>query len=134
MIDQRQVLAPNAPLVSMLERGALSSLIMLMPAGVGKTTVARFLANHTDLHFEQISAIFNGISELKKCIETAKLRASTGRGTSLFVDEIHRFNKGQQDAFLPSLEDGTIVLVGATTENPSFELNTALFPELRSWY
>ena len=134
VIGQRQVLAPNAPLGSMLERGTLSSLILWGPTGVGKTTVARLLANHTHLHFEQISAIFSGVSELKKCIERAKLRASTERGKLLFVDEIHRFNKGQQDAFLPSLKDGTIVLVGATKANPSFELNTALFPELRSWY
>ena len=99
MIDQRQVLAPNAPLVSMLERGALSSLIMLMPAGVGKTTVARFLANHTDLHFEQISAIFNGISELKKCIETAKLRASTGRGTLLLLMKFIGLIRGSRMRF-----------------------------------
>jgi putative ATPase len=96
------------------------------PPGVGKTTIARLLADATDLAFVQISAIFTGVADLKKIFEAARLRRSNGRGTLLFVDEIHRFNKAQQDAFLPLVEDGTIVLVGATTENPSFELNAAL--------
>ena len=91
-----------------------------------KTTLARLLADQTNLHFEQISAIFTGVSDLKRCFEAAKIRANNGRGTLLFVDEIHRFNKAQQDGFLPYMEDGTILLVGATTENPSFELNAAL--------
>ena len=126
VIGQRQILDPDAPLGAMLSSGVLSSLIFWGPPGVGKTTLARLLADHTDLHFEQISAIFSGVAELKKVFEAAKLRHRNGRGTLLFVDEIHRFNKAQQDSFLPHLEDGTLLLVGATTENPSFELNAAL--------
>ncbi len=126
VIGQAQVLAPNAPLGSMLESGALSSLIFWGPPGVGKTTIARLLADHTDLHFEQVSAIFTGVADLKKCFEASKLRASNGQGTLLFVDEIHRFNKAQQDGFLSHMEEGTVLLVGATTENPSFALNAAL--------
>ncbi|SHI57546.1 replication-associated recombination protein A [Wenxinia saemankumensis] len=126
VIGQAQVLGPEAPLGAMIEGGSLSSLIFWGPPGVGKTTIARLLADQTDLHFEQISAIFSGVAELKKVFEAAKLRRRTGRGTLLFVDEIHRFNKAQQDSFLPHMEDGTILLVGATTENPSFELNAAL--------
>ncbi|MEK9880941.1 MAG: replication-associated recombination protein A, partial [Paracoccaceae bacterium] len=116
----------DAPLGAMLAGGRLSSVIFWGPPGVGKTTLARLLADHTRLHFEQISAIFSGVADLKKVFEAAKIRASNGRGTLLFVDEIHRFNKAQQDGFLPHMEDGTILLVGATTENPSFELNAAL--------
>ncbi len=126
VIGQRQILDPDAPLGAMLSSGVLSSLIFWGPPGVGKTTLARLLADHTDLHFEQISAIFSGVAELKKVFEAAKLRHRNGRGTLLFVDEIHRFNKAQQDSFLPHMEDGTLLLVGATTENPSFELNAAL--------
>ena len=126
VIGQAQVLGPDAPLGAMVAAGNLSSLIFWGPPGVGKTTIARLLADHTDLHFEQISAIFSGVADLKKVFEAARLRASNGRGTLLFVDEIHRFNKAQQDSFLPYMEDGTILLVGATTENPSFELNSAL--------
>ena len=126
VIGQRQILDPDAPLGTMLSSGVLSSLIFWGPPGVGKTTLARLLADHTDLHFEQISAIFSGVAELKKVFEAAKLRHRNGRGTLLFVDEIHRFNKAQQDSFLPHMEDGTLLLVGATTENPSFELNAAL--------
>ena len=110
----------------MLAAGSLSSLILWGPPGVGKTTIARLLADETDLAFVQISAIFSGVPELRKVFEAAKIRRQNGQGTLLFVDEIHRFNKAQQDGFLPHMEDGTILLVGATTENPSFELNAAL--------
>ena len=126
VVGQKQVLGPDAPLTVMLASGALSSLVFWGPPGVGKTTIARLLADETDLHFVQISAIFTGVADLKKVFEAAKLRRQQGRGTLLFVDEIHRFNKAQQDGFLPHMEDGTILLVGATTENPSFELNAAL--------
>jgi putative ATPase len=104
----------------------MGSLIFWGPPGVGKTTIARLLADETDLHFVQISAIFSGVPELRKVFDAAKIRRQNGRGTLLFVDEIHRFNKAQQDGFLPHMEDGTILLVGATTENPSFELNAAV--------
>ncbi len=110
----------------MLASGSLSSLVLWGPPGVGKTTIARLLAAETDYHFIQISAIFTGVAELKRVFESAQLRRQNGKGTLLFVDEIHRFNKAQQDGFLPHVEDGTILLVGATTENPSFELNAAL--------
>ncbi len=126
VIGQDQVLGKDAPLGVMLSSGTLSSLVFWGPPGVGKTTIARLLANETDLHFVQISAIFTGVPELRKVFEAAKMRHANGRGTLLFVDEIHRFNKAQQDGFLPHMEDGTILLVGATTENPSFELNSAL--------
>jgi len=126
VIGQQQVLGPEAPLGTMLASGRLSSLIFWGPPGVGKTTIARLLADETDLHFVQISAIFTGVQELRKVFEAARMRRRNGKGTLLFVDEIHRFNKAQQDGFLPHMEDGTILLVGATTENPSFELNAAL--------
>ncbi|MFW2545228.1 replication-associated recombination protein A [Primorskyibacter sp. 2E107] len=126
VIGQEQVLGPEAPLGVMLEAGTLGSIIFWGPPGVGKTTIARLLADATDLHFVQISAIFTGVPELRKVFDAAKMRRKTGQGTLLFVDEIHRFNKAQQDGFLPHMEDGTILLVGATTENPSFELNAAL--------
>lgn len=126
VIGQEQVLGPEAPLGVMLSSGSLGSLIFWGPPGVGKTTIARLLADETDLHFVQISAIFTGVPELRKVFEAAKHRRANGQGTLLFVDEIHRFNKAQQDGFLPHMEDGTILLVGATTENPSFELNAAL--------
>ncbi|WP_050524374.1 replication-associated recombination protein A [Pseudorhodobacter wandonensis] len=126
VIGQARVLAADGPLGSMLAAGSLSSLVFWGPPGVGKTTIARLLADETDLAFVQISAIFTGVPDLRKVFEAAKLRRQNGRGTLLFVDEIHRFNKAQQDGFLPYMEDGTILLVGATTENPSFELNAAL--------
>ncbi|MBO9451703.1 replication-associated recombination protein A [Tropicibacter sp. R16_0] len=126
VIGQQQVLGPDAPLGVMLASGSLSSLIFWGPPGVGKTTIARLLADESDLHFVQISAIFTGVPDLKKVFEAAKIRRQNGQGTLLFVDEIHRFNKAQQDGFLPHMEDGTILLVGATTENPSFELNAAV--------
>ena len=126
VVGQAGVLGETGPLGTMLAAGSLSSLILWGPPGVGKTTIARLLADQTDRAFVQISAIFSGVPELRKVFESAKLRRDQGRGTLLFVDEIHRFNKAQQDSFLPHMEDGTILLVGATTENPSFELNAAL--------
>ncbi|MCB2150711.1 MAG: replication-associated recombination protein A, partial [Rhodobacteraceae bacterium] len=126
VIGQEKILGPEGPLGAMLVANSLSSLVLWGPPGVGKTTIARLLADATDRAFVQISAIFTGVPELRKVFEAAKLRRAQGRGTLLFVDEIHRFNKAQQDGFLPHMEDGTILLVGATTENPSFELNAAL--------
>ncbi len=126
VIGQEHLLGPDAPLGAMLAAGSLSSLVLWGPPGVGKTTIARLLADATDLHFVQISAIFTGVPELRKVFDAARMRRQNGKGTLLFVDEIHRFNKAQQDGFLPHMEDGTILLVGATTENPSFELNAAL--------
>ncbi|WP_415392221.1 replication-associated recombination protein A [Paracoccus sp. SJTW-4] len=126
VVGQGDVLGPDGPLGAMLAAGSLSSLILWGPPGVGKTTIARLLADQTDREFVQISAIFSGVPELRKLFDAARQRHATGQGTLLFVDEIHRFNKAQQDSFLPHMEDGTILLVGATTENPSFELNAAL--------
>ena len=126
VIGQTHVLSPEGPLGSMLAAHSLSSLILWGPPGVGKTTIARLLAHESDLAFVQISAVFTGIPDLRRVFESAKIRRQNGQGTLLFVDEIHRFNKAQQDGFLPYMEDGTILLVGATTENPSFELNAAL--------
>jgi len=126
VVGQEKVLDPEGPLGAMLASRSLSSLILWGPPGVGKTTIARLLADETDLAFVQISAIFTGVPDLRKVFEAAKIRRRNGQGTLLFVDEIHRFNKAQQDGFLPHMEDGTILLVGATTENPSFELNAAL--------
>ncbi len=126
VIGQDHLLGPDGQLRTMIDGGALSSLILWGPPGVGKTTIARLLAQETNLAFTQISAIFTGVAELRKIFEAAKLHHRAGQGTLLFVDEIHRFNKAQQDGFLPYMEDGTILLIGATTENPSFELNAAL--------
>lgn len=126
VVGQDHLVADGSPLKKMTENGRLASLILWGPPGCGKTSIARLLAQHTDLHFEQISAIFSGIADLKKVFDIAKFKKYGGQGTILFVDEIHRFNKAQQDAFLPVVEDGTITLIGATTENPSFELNGAL--------
>jgi putative ATPase len=126
VIGQDPLLGPQGSLRIMLDSDTLSSLVLWGPPGVGKTTIARLLADETDLHFVQISAIFTGVPELRKVFEAARMRRTNGRGTLLFVDEIHRFNKAQQDGFLPHMEDGTILLVGATTENPSFELNAAV--------
>lgn len=131
VVGQGHLTDPEGTLGRMLAAGHLSSLILWGPPGTGKTTTARLLAEDIDLYFEQISAVFSGVADLRKCFEAAKERRRTGKGTLLFVDEIHRFNRSQQDGFLPYVEDGTIVLVGATTENPSFELNAALLSRMQ---
>ena len=126
VVGQDHLVGPDGVITRMLAAGRIPSIILWGPPGTGKTTIARLLAGETGLAFEQISAIFSGVADLKKVFEQARIRREQGRGTLLFVDEIHRFNKSQQDSFLPYVEDGTIILVGATTENPSFELNGAL--------
>lgn len=126
VVGQAHIVGPEGSLTRMLRAGRLPNLILWGPPGVGKTTIARLLALETKLEFEQLSAIFSGVQDLRKAFDRAKARRQQGRGTLLFIDEIHRFNRAQQDGFLPHMEDGTITLVGATTENPSFELNGAL--------
>ena len=126
VLGQQHLLAADAPIGRMAASGRLSSMVLWGPAGCGKTTIARLLADVTEMAFEPLSAVFSGVADLRKVFERARARRTDGQGTLLFVDEVHRFNRAQQDAFLPYVEDGTVVLVGATTENPSFELNAAL--------
>ncbi|MCO6416822.1 replication-associated recombination protein A [Siccirubricoccus sp. KC 17139] len=126
VVGQDHLVGPEGALTGMLARGSLASLILWGPPGVGKTTIARLLAERAGLDFVSLSAVFSGVADLKRAFDEAKLRRRAGRGTLLFVDEIHRFNRAQQDGFLPVVEDGTVTLVGATTENPSFALNGAL--------
>src|SRR3954464_8539753 len=126
VVGQDHLLSADGPLGRMVANGRATSIILWGPPGTGKTTIARLLSSAFNLHFEQLSAVFSGVADLKKTFEAARTRRKMGQGTLLFVDEIHRFNRAQQDAFLPVVEDGTVVLIGATTENPSFELNGAL--------
>ena len=126
VVGQDHLLGADAPIGRMVDAQRLVSMVLWGPPGSGKTTIARLLAEQTNLAFEPLSATFSGVADLRKVFQAAQRRREVGQGTLLFVDEIHRFNRAQQDSFLPYVEDGTIVLVGATTENPSFELNGAL--------
>jgi len=131
VVGQDHLVGPEGAITRMLAQGSLSSIILWGPPGVGKTTIARLLAKASGLAFVSLSAVFSGVAELRRAFEEARRRRASGEGTLLFVDEIHRFNRAQQDGFLPYVEDGTVVLVGATTENPSFELNAALLSRCR---
>ena len=126
VVGQGHLVGPEGPIGRMAGTGRLLSVVLWGPPGTGKTTIARLLAEYTDMHFELLSAVFSGVADLRKVFDAARRRREAGQGTLLFIDEIHRFNRAQQDGFLPYVEDGTVVLVGATTENPSFELNAPL--------
>src|SRR5579871_5627857 len=131
-IGQTQLLGPGKPLRRAIEAGQLHSLILWGPPGTGKTTLARLIAQHADAHFLALSAVMAGVKDIRAAVDTARTeRATSGRATLLFLDEVHRFNKAQQDTFLPYLEDGTLFFVGATTENPSFEVVSALLSRAR---
>src|SRR5690606_11428041 len=128
---QQHLLAPGKPLREALDAGVLHSMILWGPPGVGKTSLAKLIAHLCDAHFISVSAVLAGVKEIRAAIDEAKQQAQRGRQTILFIDEVHRFNKAQQDAFLPFVEDGTVIFIGATTENPSFELNNALLSRTR---
>ena len=133
VLGQDHLLGPGGPVGRMLAKKRLASIILWGPPGSGKTTIARLLAQEVDLHFEPLSAVFSGVADLRRIFEAAVKRREAGRGTLLFIDEIHRFNRAQQDGFLPYVEDGTVTLIGATTENPYFEVNAALLSRMRVW-